>query len=166
MTHTSTVTQLLLVNPAFLQEIKDSNPDLWQAMHQLRQTCDSDEAPAPLLRKLVRLLDDLRDRWAMQFALEESYGYMQIPQARSFLSDQAADRQALFDQAEATHAQHCGLYLQLSELAEHAEELQYRGVTTDQLRRLIDSSRAFDEAVQQHERCEHDLIELSFGASV
>ena len=152
----------LLVNSAFLQEIKDSNPDLWHSMHQLRQICDSDEAPTPLVRRLVRLLDDLRDRWAMQFALEESYGYIQIPASPSYPGSIETHPRAMSDRAEAAQLQHCGLYLKIRDLAEQAEELQYRGVTADQLSVLIDQSRSFDAAIRQHERLEQELIESSF----
>ena len=65
----------LVVNAAFLQEIKDSNPDLYQTIDQLGSVCASDEPPARLCRNLTRLLDRLRDQLALQFSLEESYGY-------------------------------------------------------------------------------------------
>ncbi len=155
---------VLVVNSAFLQEIKDSNPDLWHAMHQLRQLCESEGMPSPLLRSLVRLLDDLRDRWAMQFALEESYGYLKIPAASPV--DPSADRFPRWksDLAEAAQSQHCNLYLMISDLAEQAEELQYRGVTMEQLNRLIERARDFDCAVREHEQREHALIEDAFPA--
>ena len=158
-------TQTLLVNSAFLQEIKDSNPDLWHAMHQLRQICESDGSPTQVVRTLVRLLDDLRDQWAMQFALEESYGYVQVPLSRFSIDSLHDDRLSICEKSELAQSQHCGLYLKLRDLAEQAEELQYRGVTLEQLNRLLRTCGAFDAAVRQHEHLEQELIESCFNSS-
>lgn len=146
----------LVVNPAFLQEIKDSNPDLWHTVHQLRQVCDGDDEPASLSRQLTRLLDGLRDQLALQFSLEESYGYLTVPDAPS---------QVLAELAICAQSQHGTLYLQLSELAEQSEELQYRGVDPAHLRRLIEQTRRFEAQLREHERIENELIERSFDLS-
>jgi hypothetical protein len=147
----------LVVNPAFLQEIKDSNPDLWHTVHQLRQVCEcDDDEPANLSRQLTRLLDGLRDQLALQFALEESYGYVAVPDLPS---------QTLGELAMRAQAQHSTLYLQLSDLAEQSEELQYRGVEPSHLRMLIQRTRQFDVELREHERIENELIERSFDLS-
>ena len=159
MVFTATNTQVLVLNPAFLQEIKDSNPDLWHTQHQLRQVCECDEAPNQITRQLVRLLDDLRDQLALQFALEESYGFLEVPE-----HTYAANR-IDSDQVQHVHAQHCPLYLELSELAEQAEELQYRGVVKSQLFDLIDSVKRFDCRLREHENLEGELIERSLHLS-
>lgn len=156
MVATSTVTKTLTVNPAFLQEIKDSNPDLWDTVHQLRQTCECDEEPAATARQLARLLDTLRDHLALQFSLEESYGYLEVQHQPSGAICQLAAR---------THSQHCALYLQLTDLAEQAEELQYRGVEPSQLRKLVQSAKDFDAELRLHEQTENELIERSFDLS-
>ena len=148
-----TITKTLTVNPAFLQEIKDSNPDLWDTVHQLRQTCECRQDAAVTARMLARLLDGLRDHLALQFSLEESYGYMEVADPASELTAEMATQ---------TQAQHCSLYLRLSELAEQAEELQYRGVEPIQLRKLVQSTLEFDSQLRQHEQIEHELIERSF----
>jgi len=143
----------LTVNPAFLQEIKDSNPDLWDTVGQLRQLCEGDQEPAATARGLARLLDTLRDDLALQFSLEESYGYLEV----------AGDSPGVLGElATETHAQHCSLYLRLSELAEQAEELQYRGVEPTQLRQLVKSAQDFDAELRKHEQSENELIERSF----
>lgn len=151
---TITSTNTILVNPAFLQEIKDSHPDLWHTVHELRQTCHCDQSPAQLAKRLVRQLDDLRDHLALQFALEESYGFIEVEGAPS--------HSELSDLATEAHCQHCSLYLRLSDLAERAEELQYRGVAADQLRKLIESTQEFDSLLRQHEQLENELIDRSF----
>ena len=106
-------------------------------------------------RSLARLLDALRDHLALQFSLEESYGYLELaePPCRQ-----------LGELATQTHAQHCSLYLQLSELAEQAEELQYRGVEPTQLRKLVQAAQSFDARLRNHEQLENELIERSFGS--
>ena len=112
MVATITLTKILVVNPAFLQEIKDSNPDLWDTVHQLRQTCQCDDQPSSIAKRLVAQLDLLRDHIALQFALEESYGYLEVPDQRCSVLDELAVR---------AQSQHCPLYLGLSELAERAD---------------------------------------------
>lgn len=156
MTTLSANSATLLVNPAFLQEIKDSNPDLWDTVHQLRQTCESDEDPSMLSRQLTRQLDCLRDQLALQFSLEESYGYLSVPEHSS---------RTMGELAANAKAQHRALYLQLSELAEEAEELQYRGVEPTQLRQLVTKTQHFDAELREHEVLENELIERSFGLS-
>jgi hypothetical protein len=151
---TTTLTKTLIVNPAFLQEIKDSNPDLWQTVHHLRQVCQCHDEPAVVARQLARLLDALRDQLALQFSLEESYGYLEVPEEQSGHSGELAAH---------THSQHCTLYLRLSELAEQAEELQYRGVEPALLRDLVESTCDFDSQLRDHEQRENELIERTFN---
>jgi hypothetical protein len=153
---TGTATKTLVVNPAFLQEIKDSNPDLWHTIHQLRQICESDDEPTKISRQLTRLLDSLRDQLALQFSLEESYGYVAVPEHSS---------DVLSDLATHSQSQHGMLYLKLSDLAEQAEELQYRGVESSQLRILLERTREFDAELREHEQAENELIERSFDLS-
>tara|TARA_R110002167_G_scaffold39115_1_gene121056 strand:- start:350 stop:832 length:483 start_codon:yes stop_codon:yes gene_type:complete len=145
----------LVVNPAFLQEIKDSHPDFWHTLHRVRQICECVEEPSQVTRDLVRWLNDLRDQMALQFALEESYGYIEVaPEFSSFKANAA----------EKTLAQHCSLYLLLSELIEKAEELQYRGAIASYVRELVDQTQAFDKKLREHEQAENALIEDSLGA--
>ena len=166
MATVTTCTQTLLVKPAFLQEIKDSNPDLWHLVHQLRAITDSQGQPGAVVRNLVRILDDLRDQLAMQFALEESYGYIRVPGSVITASADPSLRQSLCGLTEAAHSQHCGLYLQLSDLAEQAEESQYRGATIENLNLLLRAASRFDESLRDHELLEQDLIEQSFQAKL
>jgi len=149
----ATPTKTLVVNPAFLQEIKDSNPDLWNLIRQLEGIIQILDEPAAILRRLTRLLDDLRDQLALQFSLEESYGYIEVSSPASRVIGELAVR---------AHSQHTMLYLQLSDLAEQAEELQYRGVELQQLRELVDRSCQFHSDLREHERTEDELIRRSY----
>ncbi len=155
MVLTATNTRVLVLNPAFLQEIKDSNPDLWHTQHDLRQVCNCEDEPVQIIRQMVRLLDDFRDQLALQFALEESYGFLEVP------DDAMAADIIDEDLVHRVHAQHCPLYLELSDLAERAEELQYRGIVMAQLIDLIDSVRRFDAKLTDHENLEGELIQRS-----
>ncbi len=102
-----------------------------------------------MLRQLTRLLDNLRDQLALQFSLEESYGYIEVGSQSSRVTGELAAR---------TQSQHATLYLRLSELAEQAEELQYRGVESQRLRELVHQSRQFHSDLQAHEQMEAELI--------
>lgn len=156
----STQTRTLVVNPAFLQEIKDSNTDLWHSFHELRQTCQRAAGPvgqansAQTAKRLVRLLDDLRDLLGLQFALEESYGFVSLPGP--------SNGSRTGELSELMQVQHCSLFLRLSDLAERAEELQYRGMAEYELDKLISEATMFDAALREHERLEAELIERAF----
>lgn len=151
----TTSRKTLGVNGAFLQEIKDSNPDLAHALHAVRATCQEPESPAETAKRLVRLLDDLRDCLAFQFALEETYGYVE-----GVVEPSAADA----SDAGLAREQHCSLYLEISELCEQAEELQYRGFATEHVRELIDETLRFHEHLIAHERLEADLVDRAYRA--
>ncbi|MDG2221012.1 MAG: hypothetical protein P8L85_06515 [Rubripirellula sp.] len=148
-----TTKSTIVVNAAFLQEIKDSNPEFYKTIDRLRSVCETDDSPARLCRNLTRLLDQLREQIALQFSLEESYGYMLVPShSDDFLGETAVEVQA----------HHGMLYMHLSDLAEQAEELQYRGVEPRQLRVLVESACEFEFRLREHERAENELIERSF----
>jgi hypothetical protein len=151
----TTSKKTLGVNGAFLQEIKDSNPDLAHALHAVRATCHELESPADTAKQLVRMLDDLRDCLAFQFALEETYGYVE-----GAVETNAADAV----DAGRAREQHCSLYLDISELCEQAEELQYRGFAAEHVRELIDETLKFHARLIAHERLEADLVDRAYRA--
>lgn len=160
-----------LVNAAFLQEIKDSNPHLWHEVHRLRTLCEVEsidfDKPQTSLRELIGCLDGLRDLLALQFALEESYGLIAADTATA---QHAAAQQSIAEQNEAERerqqmvrdvtGQHRKLYLQLIDLVELSEELQYRGCETRNLRMLVDSIERFSADLTAHERLEAELIRI------
>ena len=159
MVTTATSTKLLAVNSAFMQEIKDGNPSLTNAMQQMHQVCSSKESSSKenslqVSRQLTKVLNALRVELALQFALEESYGYVEV--SESLLQD-------LSEAAQSTKAEHNALYGAITELAEAAEELQYRGVEMEQLTVLIGDTSQFSQRLRDHEQAENDLIDQSFG---
>ncbi|MEM6980901.1 MAG: hypothetical protein AAF539_14665, partial [Planctomycetota bacterium] len=122
---------IYLVNAAFLQEIKDSHGSLWHLTHETRCLCDFDEndreRPQAVIKQLVVAMDELRDLLALQFSLEESYGYVTIS-ARELAAGRAeGSTDPLQSDAALAIDQHRSLYLHVVDLAEHVEELQYRG---------------------------------------
>lgn len=165
----SAIATTLAVNPAFLEEIKDSNATLWHQLSMLREICESRDVRPSVLHRLVDLLNEVRDLLALQFALEESYGYMEIPAASpSQFNSQTRDVATTANRfspsqhsAEQIRAQHCPLYLMASELAEKAEELQYRGWVADKATQLVNQVKQFELQLQDHERAERLLIDAS-----
>ncbi len=145
----STLATTLAVNPAFLEEIKDSNTTLWEQVAALRDACESRQIRSVVLNRLVLLLNDVRDLLALQFALEETYGYMEVP---------ATMATRLSHSIEHVRSQHCALYLSASELAEQAEELQYRGWVAERVDQLVRQVKQFDLQLQDHERSERELV--------
>lgn len=166
-----TATSYWFVNAAFLQEIKDSNPHLWHEVHRLRTLCDLEpstlEKPQATIREFIVCLDELRDLLALQFALEESYGLIA---ADSDAANRHAELLSIAEQNEAERErqemvrtvtdQHRRLYLQLIDLVEHAEELQYRGCDADCLKAMVQKTERFSGDLTAHERLEAELIRL------
>ncbi len=150
---TATSTKVLVVNSAFMQEIKDGNPHLANAMQRLHHICSSNENISQISCQLTKVLNTLRVELALQFALEESYGYAEVPE--SHLCD-------LNEAAQSTRSEHNVLYGAITELAEAAEELQYRGVESEQLRGLMNDTSQFLRQLRHHEQAENDLIDQSF----
>ncbi len=140
----------LVVNTAFLAEIKDSNTTLWYRLQQIRDGCESRAPRSVVLHQLVELLNEVRDLLGLQFALEESYGYMEVA---------SHPNGGVTVPAEQVRTQHCSLYLALNELAERAEELQYRGWVSQRVDDLIAQVKWFDLQLQDHERFERQLLE-------
>lgn len=145
------------VNAAFLQEVKESNLQLWSTLRDLRDiqpdTGDAIEAS----RVLVDQLGELRECIGLQFSLEETYGYIEAPRATL----------PAFGSADASVArmQHCELYLQLHELCEQAEEAQYRGTISRDLSKFLEAFAAFDDCFRAHEELETELIRCGLGLS-
>jgi hypothetical protein len=99
----------------------------------------------------------VRDSLSLQFGLEDAYGYFVGP---------ASVGLRIAERAAAARAQHCSLYLLLSELCERAEDLQFRGPTSDALAELMADANDFLGQLQQHEHEETTLIELAYHEQV
>jgi len=164
---------LFLVNAAFLQEIKDSNTPLWHQVHDLRTCCEAnecgDQSAYQTMKGLVAGLSDLRDLLALQFSLEESYGFVRVGSLPPGAS-RRVDERAIQDARRAID-QHRRLYLQVADLVEAGEELQYRGCQRDGLQPFIGRLEVLLRELTAHERLEAELIgatrpELAGGGTI
>lgn len=143
-----TITRTVTVNPAFLQEIKDVNEELWQLLADLRSRCQRPIAPGGC-RGLVEQLGALRDQLALHFALEEAYGYFDDP---------AYVPSSIGESAENLRQEHRTLYVWLSNLVEHAEQMVYDLQLAQLAAWLGPQFATFDQALRNHESRENELI--------
>lgn len=143
------------VNAAFLQEVKDANPQLWANLREVRELVRHSEDSPSTSRRFVTRLGELRDGLGLGFSLEETYGYIE---GSNFPS-------GLFGTADALTAkmQHRDLYLQLHEICEMVEEAQYRGTICRDLPIFKGAFETFDSCFRAHEDLEAELIRCSLG---
>jgi len=154
MSATTSVVATTMVNAAFLQEVKDSNLQFWQNVHDFRRLLNSGAGPIEHASKLVKLLGELRDSMAIEFSLEETYGY--IDGSYSVHSVSAA-------KAGIAKRQHRELYLSLHEISETAEEAQYRGTIAEDFPHLVSVCQEFLALLETHETHESELIRYELG---
>ena len=150
---TSSVT-ITMVNAAFLQEVKDSNLQFWQNVHDFKRLLNQNAELFEQSAKLVRLLSELRDSMALEFSLEETYGYIEGICGGKTVSSRKADE---------AKRQHRDLYLQLHEISESAEEAQYRGTIVQDFAALVTMCKEFLTALEAHEKHESELIRYELG---
>jgi hypothetical protein len=147
---TTSNTRTVTVNAAFLQEIKEVHEELWQLFRDVRQTLSEPLHVPSRRRNLIGQLERLRDQLALQFALEEAYGYFEDPAY-------VAPRQC--EQAGELRAEHRKLYAQLCELVEDAQQWHHDGQWSLFRSRVVAEFAAFDNRFQLHESREHQLIQ-------
>ena len=144
---------ITVANAAFLYEMKDSNFRLWALLDNMRGfdlTDDSFENTVDF----VAVLAELRDSLALQFSLEETYGFIEsVPSSSVF---------GLVDAGKAKQ-QHRELYLQIQEVCEQAEEAQYRGTIGRDLGDFFQLFEQFDANFRAHEDFEAELIRIGLG---
>src|SRR5262245_47313941 len=107
------ITATVTVNPAFLQEFKEDSHELRQLLHHTSAMLARPREMRTEGRRLVELLEKLRDQLALHFSLEESYGYFE--EALN-VSPQ------LSRQAECLRSQHSDLYLEVCRIVELAQK--------------------------------------------
>ena len=154
MNHTTSAVATTMVNAAFLQEVKDSNLQFWQNVHDFKRLLNSAAGPIEHSSKLVKLLGELRDSMAVEFSLEETYGY---------IDGSYAAHSASAAKAGIAKQQHRELYLRLHEISETAEEAQYRGTIAEDFAALVVLCKEFVVAFDAHEKNESELIRYELG---
>jgi hypothetical protein len=151
---TTSTTRTVTVNAAFLEEIKQVHEDLWQVFREVRQTLSEPLHVRSRRRELIGRLERLRDQLALQFALEEAYGYFEDP---AYVTPQQCE------QAGELRAEHRKLYAQLCELVEDAQQWHFEGQWSLFRSRVVAEFAAFDNRFQLHESREHQLIQQQRG---
>lgn len=154
MSATTSAVSTTMVNAAFLQEVKDSNLHFWQNVQDFKRVLHSGAGPIEHASALVKLLGELRDSIAVEFSLEETYGY--IDGSYSAHSVSAA-------KASIAKQQHTELYLTLHDIAESAEEAQYRGTIGEDFPHLVALCQDFMKRLDAHEKLESELIRYELG---
>jgi hemerythrin HHE cation binding domain-containing protein len=144
----ATVTKTITINAAFLQEIKEDSHDLRRELNKTRQLL-SGERSSIRPRELVETLAELRDQFALHFALEEAYGYFE---------DAVTGAPWLHRRAEALRAEHRELFLDLCRLEDAAEKLLYHEAPHRALTGIVQAFHDFHERFYDHESRENDLI--------
>ncbi|MEC8553518.1 MAG: hypothetical protein VXZ82_00785 [Planctomycetota bacterium] len=155
MTTISTTTTTI-ANAAFLQEVKESNSQLWVLLKDLRELNVADKT-LENSKQFVTKLGELRDSIALEFSLEETYGFIDgVPMSSGL---------GLVDAGKAK-VQHRELYLQLHETCEEVEEAQYRGTIGRDLAIYFGAFEQFDDSLRAHEDFEAELIRSGLGARI
>jgi hypothetical protein len=145
----------VVVNPAFLQEIKEDCWQAWCRFHSLTTTWSAHQGSSiESVNAWVRSLAEFRVELGRAFQLEDSYGYLQI----SF--SHAAPRDL---DAAVIMRQHAELMLELSELSEIAEESQFRGTVFRDFAQLLNRFGDFELRLRRHEQDETNLIHWAAG---
>jgi hypothetical protein len=141
----------VLLNAAFLLEIKEDNARLLKLRNLLENVLADARFRRRQGRRFIRLLDELRDQLAMHFALEEAYGYLDHAVVEDpNLSNRAAD----------LRSQHRGFYCYLSEIVQHCQDaIRCHGascfaVPPETAKRF----QEFNNQLQEHEEQEKALI--------
>src|SRR6056297_2827362 len=141
----------LMINAAFLQEIKEDNRHLKTLWDRLIPLLARPETAENHWSELVAGLAELRDQLAMHFSLEEAYGYF----------DDAVDAAPqLSVRAEDLKSEHPKLFAQVRDLADRIQETDAE--QTEHVSKLLRRFDAFRRDFERHEEAEVKLILESF----
>jgi hypothetical protein len=148
------MTQTVTINAAFLQEIKEDNEELWSLLERLQVVVLSEWPPRVSRRQLHDVLARLRDQLALHFALEEAYGYFED-------AIEVAPRLSI--KADRLRGQHADFYVEICDIADHAERLLHREVPARSFTHVVARFDDFCEALRRHEAAENQLIQQAFN---
>lgn len=138
------------LDAAFLKDVKEDQSNLYHLFCAVSTTLESSETTSSD-SFVSHLLAQLRDQLALHFSLEEAAGYMQ---------DVATSVPRLSAKVELLQMEHADLYLELSTIAEIAEEFCCPGQLSVVERRkmLNDKFAEFHRRLQRHDEAEDELI--------
>lgn len=141
----------LMINAAFLQEIKEDNRQLKGLWDRLLPMLGHPETAQNHWAELIAGLAELRDQLAIHFSLEEAYGYF----------DDAVDAAPrLSVQAETLKAEHPKLFSQIRDVADRILETPAEPI--EHVDRLLRRFESFRRDFERHEEAELKLILQSF----
>lgn len=147
-------TFIVTINAAFLQEVKESNCQVWETLFQLRIISQLSNTTEQQVHRWVHLLTEFRRQLSAEFALEETYGYIsQAIRQHIVVGVDPAD----------TLKQHKELYLQLIDICERAEQSQYVGTAVRDFGMHVAAFREFDAMLSEHEKVEAQMIRCGLG---
>jgi hypothetical protein len=150
---------IVLINAAFLQEVKESFSELWEKIAVLRSMTSSQITDSEQIHHWVKLLAECKKELSSEFSLEETFGYISLDRATN--TWEKLDRDA-----SDVRAQHAELYCHLTELCEQVEEAQYRGTIVRDFQQYIEAFQTFDAAFRSHEQQEARFIEIGLGITL
>jgi hypothetical protein len=153
----ASATRTVTVNAAFLQEIKEVHDELWQLLGELRQRVSEPFTERSERQQLISDLELLRDQLALQFALEEAYGYFEDP---AYVAPQ------LCQQAMELRSEHRTLYAAASAVVDLSHHLHRRGPLSTFQNRVATSFVQFEEHLQRHEAKENELIQQEYSDDI
>ncbi len=143
------ITRYPLINSPFLREVKEDNQQLWHAVARLRAIADIDLESEALCRELSMRLQWLREHLAIQFEIEETYGYLS---KGTYVNDR------YHEQVEKARQGHRWLILALMELSEVVGDLEYKGTLRANLESVVADLKCFLSNLEAHEKLEGSLM--------
>ena len=147
LTQCKTTTRRLVVNAAFLKDIKDDNHDLKLLLDKITPLVLHQQTAMNHWPELIILIGDLRDQLALHFSLEEAYGYF---------DDAVVSSPQLSVTAESLRSEHPQLFSRILDLADQA--LEICSDSHDQVSQFIRRLADFRSAFERHEEKELQLI--------
>ncbi len=144
---------IIVLNAAFLQEIKEDDVLLRQLLDQARQRFENRRWLNHSLRDTWRMLEALRDQLATHFTLEEACGYLETS---------LEEVPELSEQAARLKNEHGPLFQQICDLCEKVAQGVDRRRGPDWLTPLVDEFWCFWNHLRRHEQQEQALIFQAF----
>ena len=142
-------TLAVTINVAFLLEIKEENTELDRLLSESRAAASKIAARGANWRQFLELLESLRDNVAMQFELEEAYGYFENPVFHT--PDLGASTALLRDE-------HWVLYSELNTVIDHVKQRVYDEVQDVTPQQIAWELTAFCDNLLYHDTQEYTLI--------
>ena len=141
--------QSVTINAAFLAEVKSIHDELWKLLEETRMMCRQSHRSPKWQSRFVESMCELRDLFAMQFSLEEGFGYFEEP---TFVEANISQR------AVRLRNDHQSLYQEISRISEWLEDLRYDGSLSMEMDNVQVRFDSFYDQIQTHEKKEKELI--------